>query len=150
MKIIDCDFSAPDGICKRCGFQGFDGLRHNCVVVFDERPPRFLPGDILRLIIEYATGGRVTHGIDCERFRQRMNSWGWAGCWKHRAEIAGRIKTQAIKEGYRGDAISIALRAAYGAAVLVVKKVFPHLNLPHLLALRFVNADRDAQATKPR
>jgi hypothetical protein len=28
-----------------------------------------------------------------------MNSWGWLGCWSHRAEIISRIKREAAKEG---------------------------------------------------
>lgn len=74
------------------------------------------PGNVLRSIIWHATRGKVNHGIACEMFRMKMNVWGWRGCWKNRQQVLKRIRSEAAKEGYRCDALSLVGFAILGVA----------------------------------
>ena len=82
------------------------------------------PGNVLKTLILYATGGKVKHGVQCEAFRRRMNAWGWRGCWKHRGEILRRIKEQATQHGYRANNTALATSLACRLARAVVRKIF--------------------------
>ncbi len=67
-------------------------------VVLDPRQP----GDWLALTILRLTGLSVDQRTNCNNMRERMNAWGWAGCWARRdALIDYLLREQPHQQGPR-------------------------------------------------
>lgn len=69
-------------------------------------PRRFMPGDLLMLLIA-KLGYVKTSGCNCEAWRQKMNGWGWLGCWWHRKEIAAHLVGEAAKAGVKVESATV-------------------------------------------
>ena len=59
-------------------------------------PTTLQPGDVLAALIHANTG--IIPCQTCQQFQIWMNSLGWLGCWKERAAICQRLKTEAAAQ----------------------------------------------------
>jgi hypothetical protein len=50
------------------------------------KSPTFGPGDVVKIVLS-RMGYQPHPNCGCEEFRQQMNTWGWRGCLRRRAEI---------------------------------------------------------------
>lgn len=84
------DFQCPHG--KPWGYQGGEPVQ---VTVSVTRP-----GDVLHHVIKAIAREEGDGDCGCNRMKQRMNAWGWTGCFKHRKEIVNHLAEQARKRGH--------------------------------------------------
>jgi hypothetical protein len=72
------------------------------------------PGDVVKLVLD-RMGYKAQGGCGCEAMRQKMNAWGWWGCWKRREEIAAWFQAKAREAGVEvdGKGVLALLRAAW-------------------------------------
>lgn len=87
-------------------------IHRNCIAKAWITPP----GEFLKRLIYFASDGKAIHGVSCEHFANKMNHWGWFGCWRHRADIIKRIRSQAKKEGFpssNGDLVRLGIVGAW-------------------------------------
>jgi len=60
------------------------------------------PGDVVKIVLA-KLGYKAAGDCGCESMRQKMNAWGWWGCWKHRQEITAWFATKAREQGITVD-----------------------------------------------
>ena len=56
------------------------------------------PGDVVKTVLS-RLGYDAGPNCGCEVMRQRMNTWGWWGCWRHRGEILEWFKARGKERG---------------------------------------------------
>lgn len=81
------------------------------------------PGDVLRVLIRVATAGQAEHGLECELYRSELNSLGWTGCWRARAEIVSRMREEAKRGGFSASWNHVAWNALTWATSSVVREL---------------------------
>jgi len=65
--------------------------------------------------IRLATGHAGGANCGCDARKNKMNRWGWLGCWRRRDLIAAWLADEAKRRGHEikgGDALAL-LRAAF-------------------------------------
>jgi hypothetical protein len=72
------------------------------------------PGDVVKAVLD-RLGYQGASGCSCEEMRQRMNAWGWWGCWRRRDEIVAWFTAKANDQGIVVERATILglLRAAW-------------------------------------
>lgn len=65
------------------------------------------PGDLVSIIIDQL-GFHPTSGCECNKMRQKMNEWGWFGCWFWRDELVEWFVKKANEAGVTVERESVA------------------------------------------
>jgi len=113
---VNCDLSAPNATCPRCGFVSKirGGIRQCTVPV----PETCGPGCQLRRSLAWL-GIRDDGSCGCDSFAAKMDAWG-QGCWDHMEEIVEHLREAAATKGL--PFIATAARILIARAIEAARK----------------------------
>jgi hypothetical protein len=92
---MNCDLTAPDATCPRCGF--VSKVREAIRQCRKPAPTHCGPGCQLRRTLSW-WGIRDDGKCGCTEFSSQMDAWG-QGCWDHLEEIVEHLRGAAQKKG---------------------------------------------------
>jgi hypothetical protein len=108
---MNCDLSAPDATCPRCGFVSkIRGAIRQCRKPL---PKTCGPGCQLRRSLSWFV--RDDGKCGCDSFAAAMDAWGPDECWKRIEEIVEHLRSAAEKKGL--PFIATAARIMVGRAI---------------------------------
>ena len=109
--MTNCDLSAPDATCPRCGFVSkVRGAIRQCRKPL---PKTCGPGCQLRRSLAWFV--RDDGKCGCDSFAAQMDAWGPDECWKRIEEIVSHLREAAEKKGL--PFIATAARIMVGRAI---------------------------------
>jgi hypothetical protein len=108
---MNCDLSAPDATCPRCGF--VSKIRNAIRQCRKPLPTTCGPGCQLRRTLAW-WGIRDDSSCGCDSFAAKMDAWG-QDCWDHIEEIVEHLRQAAEKKGL--PFIATAARIMVGRAI---------------------------------
>jgi hypothetical protein len=108
---MNCDLSAPDATCPRCGF--VSKVRNAIRQCRKPLPTTCGPGCQLRRSLAW-WGIRDDGKCGCDSFAAQMDAWG-DSCWDHIEEIVEHLRQAAEKKGL--PFIATAARIMVGRAI---------------------------------
>jgi hypothetical protein len=91
---MNCDLSAPDATCPRCGF--VSKIRNAIRQCRKPLPKTCGPGCQLKRSLAWFV--RDDGSCGCDSFAAQMDAWG-QGCWDHMEEIVEHLREAAGKKG---------------------------------------------------
>jgi hypothetical protein len=117
---MNCDLSAPDATCPRCGFVSkFRNAIRQCRKPL---PTTCGPGCQLRRTLAW-WGIRDDGSCGCDLFAAKMDAWG-QDCWDHIEEIVEHLREAAGKKGL--PFIATAARILVARAIEAARKETAH------------------------
>jgi hypothetical protein len=109
---MNCDLSAPDATCPRCGF--VSKVRNAIRQCRKPAPTTCGPGCQLRRTLAW-WGIRDDGKCGCDSFAAQMDAWGPDECWKRIEEIVSHLRTAAAQKGL--PFLATAARIMVGRAI---------------------------------
>jgi hypothetical protein len=109
---MNCDLSAPDATCPRCGF--VSKVRNAIRQCRKPLPKTCGPGCQLRRSLAW-WGIRDDGSCGCDSYAAQMDAWGADECWKRIEEIVEHLRQAAEKKGL--PFIATAARIMVGRAI---------------------------------
>jgi hypothetical protein len=118
---MNCDLSAPDATCPRCGF--VSKVRNAIRQCRKPLPVTCGPGCQLSRSLAW-WGIRDDGQCGCDSFAAQMDAWGPDECWKRIEEIVEHLRDAAGKKGL--PFIAPAARILVARAIQAARKEVAH------------------------